>query len=299
METHLLEFRILSFLRSRDAYLKYTPVVKEYMFESKYSRYIFKLIMLYHKKMKGKGRVPLSSLFTLVSSRIKENDVAKYKDIIRKVKKFPFTDTAIADDVVRKFAKRQITKTLVLTAVNSLDKDENVDIEKLKQKLDEALMVDSYDALETSYDYFTNPVNRLEEERNEARVATLLHPEIDRAMHRGLAGGEIAVVVAPTNVGKTMFLINIAYNALRQGKKVVFITLELSGKKIAGRFDQIISQKPYEEIEKDPSLVYKASKKLGLKGGGLHIKDSTALKTSVNDISVYLESLRRTFEFDI
>src|SRR5437667_6072377 len=99
METHLLEFRILSFMRSRDAYLKYSPVIKETMFESIYSRYIYKLIIYYHRKIKGKQKVPLQSLHTLVSSRVKDTDTAQYKEVIRKIKKFPLTDISIADEV--------------------------------------------------------------------------------------------------------------------------------------------------------------------------------------------------------
>jgi len=186
METHLLEFRILSFLRNRDAYLKYGSIIKEYLFESKFTKYIYKLIVYYHKKVRGKKLVPLSSLFTLVSSRIKENEAGKYKEIIRKIKKFPLTDETIADEIVKRFAKRQLLKITIMDAVHSLDHDEDINIERLRNRLDEALLVDSTELLDTAYDYFTNPNKRLEEDRNENRIATLLSPDLDKAMRRGL-----------------------------------------------------------------------------------------------------------------
>lgn len=299
METHLLEFRILSLLRNRNMYLKYSPLIKEYLFESKFTKYIFKLIIFYHKHAKGKVLAPLSSLFALVNSRVKENEADKYRDIIRKIKKFPLTDESIADDVVKRFAKRQLLKITILDAVHSLDHDEDINIDKLRGRLDEALLVDSTELLDTAYDYYSNPLSRLDQDRKEERIATLLSPELDTAMRRGLAGGEIAIVVAPTSVGKTLFLINIAYNAMRQGKKVVYVTLELSGKKIAGRFDQLVTKKPIEYIEMHPGIVYPAIKKLKNKGGGLKIKDAVANKLSANELGVYLERLRKTFEFDM
>lgn len=299
METHLLEFRILSLLRNRNSYLKYAPIVKEDLFESKQTRYIYRLLLFYHKKAKGKVLAPLSSLFALVNSRIKENEADKYLDVIKSVKKFPLTDETIADDIVKRFVKRQLLKITIMDAVHSLDHDEDVNIDKLRNRLDEALLVDSTDLLDTAYDYFGSPRKRLEEDRNEERIATLLFPELDKSMRRGLAGGEIAVVVAPTSVGKTMFLINIAYNAMKQGKKVVYVTLELSGKKMAGRFDQLVTGKPIEYIEQHPEIVYKSTKKLSRAGGGLRIKDFTATRLSVNDLTVFLERLRKDFEFDM
>jgi len=299
METHLLEFRILSLLRNRNMYLKYSPIIKEYLFESKHTKFIFKLILFYHKHARGKVLAPLSSLFALVNSRVKENEADKYRDIIRKIKKFPLTDESIADDIVKRFAKRQLLKITILDAVHSLDHEEDIDINKLRSRLDEALLVDSTELLDTAYDYYSNPSKRLYEDTNEERIATLLSPELDKAMRRGLAGGEIAIVVAPTSVGKTLFLINIAYNAMKQGKKVLYVTLELSGKKIAGRFDQLVTRKSIDYIELHPGVVYDSIKKLKHRGGGLKIKDAVANKLSANDLGVYLERLRKTFEFDM
>lgn len=299
METHTLEFRILSLLRNRNMYLKYSPIIKEYLFESKQTKFVFKLILFYHKHAKGKVLAPLSSLFALVNSRVKENEATKYRDIIKKIKQYPLTDESIADDIVKRFAKRQLLKITILDAVHSLDHEEDIDITKLRGRLDEALLVDSTELLDTAYDYYSNPSKRLHEDLNEERIATLLSPELDAAMRRGLAGGELAIVVAPTSVGKTLFLINIAYNAMKQGKKVVYVTLELSGKKIAGRFDQLVCKKSIEYLEKHPGILFPAIKRLDNKGGGLRIKDTVANKLSPQELGIYLERLRKSFEFDM
>ena len=299
METHLLEFRILSLLRNREAYLKYSTIVKEYLFESRETKYIYKLLLFYHRHAKGKKLAPLSSLFALVNSRVKPSDAEKYREIIRKVKKFPLTDESIADGIVRNFVKRQLLKITVMDAVHALDHDEELDIGKLRERLDEALLIENTELLDTAYDYFTNPAQRLEEDREEPKIATMLSPYLDTAMRRGLGAGELAIVVAPTSVGKTMFLINIAYNAMKQGKKVLYVTLELSAKRIAGRFDQLVTHNTIAFIEKHPEIVYQAGKKLKKLGGGLKIKDSTASRLSANDLGVYLERIRKDFEFDM
>lgn len=300
METHLLEYRILSFLRNRDAYLKYSPIIKENLLEDRYSKYVYRLLLYYHKHAKGKKRAPLQSLFALVNSRVKETEAPKYRAVIRKIKKFSLTDETIADGIVRRFAKRQLLKLGILEAVNSLNnQDGDVDVISLKNKLDEAVAVESIEVMEDALDYFKNPSKRLTDDANEPRIGTYLHPDLDMSLRGGLAGGEIGLVVAPTKIGKTMFLINIAYNATQIGKKVLYVTLELSGKRIAGRLDQLVTKRPWQYIRDHPQIVFSRIRKLRSKGGGLRIKDSVANKMSPHELSVYLERLRKDFEFDM
>jgi replicative DNA helicase len=299
MNTETIEYRILSLLRSREAYLMYSPIVKEYLFETNHTKYIYRLIIYYHKHAKGKALAPLSSLFALIDSRIKENERAKYKEIIKAIKKYKFTDLTIAGDVVKKFAKKQLVRMMILDAVHSLDKEEDINVDRLRSRIDEALMVDSADLLDTAYDYFSNPTQRLQQEKDEPRISTGLSNELDNAIHRGLAAGEIGIIVAPTKVGKTNLLLNLSYNAIKQGYKVLYVTLELNSRKIAGRFDQIVANKSYEELQENSTYVIKAQRKLANYGGGFRIKDSTASKLSPNELSVYLERLRREFEFDM
>lgn len=297
METHLLEYRILSLLRNREAYLKYSNIIKEELFESAEVKYIYRLINYYHKNVKKKDIAPISSLYALLNSKKKENESAKYKQIITQVKKHPLSDLEIADKIVKDFAQRQLLKATILTAMDQIDKEDKLDLVKIRETLDQATLVESVEMFDSAYDYYTNPRKRLEEDLNEARTATGLHPDIDSALRRGLAAGEIGLLLGPTSVGKTIGLINLSYNAMRQGGKILYVTLELSGRKIAGRFDQLVARKTYDQIYEDPMCVYRATKKLAKNGSGLKIKDSTASKMSPHDLRLYLERLRKDFEF--
>lgn len=294
-----LEYRILSLLRSRDAWLDYSPIVKEHLFENTLNKRLYKLIEYYHKNMKGKRLAPISSLFAMVDSRIKENERPKYREAIKQIKKFKFTDLAIAGDVVKRFAKIQLLKMTITDAINSLDREETPDLVRLRSRFDEALAVDSADLLDSAYDYFSNPIQRLQQEKEEPRIATGLSNKLDASIHRGLASGEIGIIVAPTKVGKTNLLLNISHNAAKKGVKVLYVTLELSYKKIAGRFDQIITNRGYDELEDNMRYVVKAQKRLKAFGGGFLIKDSTASKLSPNELGVYLERVRKSYDFGL
>lgn len=60
---------------------------------------------------------------------------------------------------------------------------------------------------------------------------------IDQITGGGLGRGEIGSVIAPSGFGKSMFLVNIACAAAKQGKSVVVYTLELNERYWANRCD--------------------------------------------------------------
>jgi replicative DNA helicase len=206
-------------------------------------------------------------------------------------------DSQIASVVIKKFAKRAQTKLAIMAAVKSLDGDDDINVAEIKDRLDEALAIDNADSFNDAYDYFTNPMQRLQADKDEPRIATKLSAELDKSINGGLAAGEIGIVIAPTKVGKTMLLINLAYNAMIQGKKVVYVTLELRGNRIASRFDQRITCKPFEELTYP--MIYRKTRMLAAKGAGLMIKDSVSYRMSPNDLALYLERLKKDFPFDL
>lgn len=292
-----LEYRILSLLRKRSVYLQYSPILKDNLFESRETRFIHKLITYYHKHATGRKIAPLNSLYALVSTKAKETEVAKFNQVIRRIKKYQLMDSQIAGVVIKKFAKKQQTKLAIIAAAKSLDSDDEVNVAEIKNRLEEALAIDNVDSFNDAYNYFSNPMQRLEADKNEPRIATMLSKGLDRSINGGLASGEIGIVIAPTKVGKTMLLINLSYNAMRQGKKIVYVTLELSGNRIAARFDQLITNKTYDELTYP--MIYRKTKALAAKGAGLMIKDSVSYRMSPNDLALYLERLQKDFPFDM
>ena len=75
---------------------------------------------------------------------------------------------------------------------------------------------------------------------------------LDDILKGGLAQGELGIMMMPTGTGKSIFLINVAGNAILQGKNVIFITLEMSELEIRNRFSMYLSGIPYEEMRSIP-----------------------------------------------
>jgi replicative DNA helicase len=78
--------------------------------------------------------------------------------------------------------------------------------------------------------------SRIREDRAFQKIPTGL-PTFDRYLGGGLDAGELGVVLAPTGWGKSFWLITVGANALRQRKRVLHVTLELSRKKVIARYE--------------------------------------------------------------
>ena len=68
--------------------------------------------------------------------------------------------------------------------------------------------------------------------------------EVDDLCRGGHGQGELGVVIAPTGAGKSMALVHLGAQALKQGKTVVHYTLELQDTVVASRYDSCLTGYP-------------------------------------------------------
>lgn len=73
---------------------------------------------------------------------------------------------------------------------------------------------------------------------------------IDEAI-RGMIGGEIAVIVGKTSVGKSAFVQNIGINNVNVGRRVLFFSLEMPCATVAERNLQMLLKKSGRQIEEE------------------------------------------------
>ncbi len=99
----------------------------------------------------------------------------------------------------------------------------------------------------------------------------------------------------------SIFLMLFAINAYLQGKKVLFISLEMSDEKAAARGLTNIFNISKKEIINNPESVKEKMKNFDANGGSLVIKEYLANTASSNDFEAYLKDLKtyRNWEPDI
>lgn len=114
---------------------------------------------------------------------------------------------------------------------------------------------------------------------------------INDLLDGGLGPGELGCIVANSGQGKSFSLCAIAAEALRQGRKVVYYTLELSETYVGLRFDSIFSRIEASEIKNNKEKVQLAIENIP---GDLIIKYFPTRTATANTLHAHLNQLIQT-----
>jgi hypothetical protein len=144
-------------------------------------------------------------------------------------------DLALAADLSVKFAREQAARIAVLESLPDIEKG---DLESIVERLKKAAAI-GQDIGDLGLDVKREPERWMEESTSSKLSTGLLH--LDIVMDGGLGRGELGIFMAPTNYGKSMALINVAFGAagLINALKVAYFSFEMReaivAKRIAAR----------------------------------------------------------------
>jgi len=120
---------------------------------------------------------------------------------------------------------------------------------------------------------------------------------IDNFIQGGHGKGELGVVVAPTGAGKSMILVHLAAQAMKQGRNVVYYTLELGDTIIGRRFDSCITGFPLKQLTFVKEEVFEKVRDIP---GKLIIKEYPTKSASTETLRNHLKKLeQRDFKVDM
>jgi replicative DNA helicase len=282
-----IEHRILAFLRRKTNYYKYKPLLQEGFFQVEPTRQVFTLIDEYFKSNKeSDSKLTISNLKLLVFQKIRNLELKnECVALVRSLRNYKTRDNEVVEEIIRDFARRQIVRKAILTGLEELDKP-IPNFSLVYEHVEKAMMISTKGEKEF-YSYFSDPDNRMEEDKTEDVIASTIE-KLDQAMDGGWRKGELVIVLAPPERGKTLSLVNFGVAALYQGKRVGYITLEISERKIARRFDLRISGRPIELLRNDPGRIKNPLAALHKTGCDLVIKDYSAEDPHVEDIKSFI-----------
>ena len=112
--------------------------------------------------------------------------------------------------------------------------------------------------------------------------------EIDDITSGGLGRSELGVVIAPTGAGKSMALVHLGSQAVKEGKTVVHYTIELQDTVVACRYDSCITGYPLSDLTNFKDDVFEEIKDLD---GTLIVKEYPTKSASTNTIKSHLARL--------
>jgi replicative DNA helicase len=112
--------------------------------------------------------------------------------------------------------------------------------------------------------------------------------DIDSITSGGLGRNELGVVIAPTGAGKSMALVHLGSQAIKDGKTVIHYTLELQDTVVACRYDSCITKYPLSDLGSFKDEVFEEIKDLD---GTLIVKEYPTKSASTNTIKAHLARL--------
>jgi replicative DNA helicase len=188
------------------------------------------------------------------------------------------------------FCKKQKLKEAILKSVGLLQASS---FEEIQSVINEAMKLGS--CTDYGHDYFEDFEERyVVKSRNPASTGWT---EIDSIIRGGLGKRELGVIVAPTGAGKSMALVHIGAQALKQGKTVVHYTLELADTTVGNRYDSCLTGIPLQELHNYKDKVLEEIKKFE---GTLIIKEYPTKSATINTLENHLDRLRiKSYEPDI
>ena len=219
------------------------PLLKPEFFDFPAYKHVFIGVRDYYDKYR---KVPSDiALADFISTSVSGADAngIDYENTIAEINAFDKSclgDREFILDTVEEFARQRAMEAAIRKAVAILNQEG--DIGQVEELVKSALLVNRN--VDVGQDYFSDIVDRIArsyEDKTRDRIPTVFRTH-DRNLDGGLSPKELAMVVAPPGVGKSLYLVTQGATNLLQGKNVLYVSLEMSEDKIAGRFDSVITE---------------------------------------------------------
>ena len=252
--------------------------------ELRYLQVFIKKIFNYKEKYEThpSSKIMLTVLRTEIEN---ENELVQkqVRDFFARMMKTDVQDVDYIKDVALDFCKKQVLKEAILKSVPLLERSSFEDIQALIDNAMKLGMDNDY-----GYDYIKDFEKRFEiQARSPVSTGWKL---VDSLCKGGLGRGELGIVIAPTGVGKSMALVHLGAQAIKEEKTVIHYTLELQDTVVACRYDSCITGMDLMEIFSKKDEVYEEIKDLK---GQLIIKEYPTKSASTATIRNHLEKLRQ------
>lgn len=173
---------------------------------------------------------------------------------------------------------------------------EKLDYQGLIAQFKEAAQIGLMEEL--GIEYFVNPLERLEKMETTDKVISTGWKDVDALIGGGVGRQELVTFLAPSGGGKSVSMLNLAYNLMEQGLHGAIISIEMKDTKYAQRADQMIAKMTSNMIIPNKAKVAHEIEMFGERTGArLFIKRLREGHTNANHVLAYLRELEGTKAF--
>ena len=264
-------------------------VMKPHYFELKYLHYLCEKYFEYFGKYRCFPTMQLliqmvaGELGSEGSDGLLRNQIVQF---IHRMRGNPHPeDLPYVKDKALDFCKRQAFKEALTSAVELVQGDQ---FESVVDLMRQAVSVGMPHSI--GHDFFEDLEARFQEIQRITTPTGLKELDHKDILDGGLGRGELGVVVAPTGVGKSHWLVQVGAAALKAGKTVVHYSFELSEVLVGKRYDAHLTGIPVSDLIDNKDRVKRFYE--GEELGNLVIKYYPTRTASVNTIRNHLDKLK-------
>lgn len=278
---HTFQTKVIASLISDRTFLQQTSdLLEPAYFESQANNWLADKILKYHNDYKNSPTPEVfKSLLVPVEDKLLRTTIVDTLKEAFRLQNSP--DLEYVKNETIEFCKNQKMKVAILTSVDLLKAGK---FDQIKKTVDSALKAGADKDVGHEYK------DQIEERYSEgARNCVATNWDvINDIMSGGLANGELGVLVAPAGGGKSWGLINVAANAVKQGKTVIYYTLELNAFYVGRRIDAYLTKIPFQNLQEEHSRERIQEAMEGLEGN-LIIKYYPTRTASITTITSHIE----------
>lgn len=196
------------------------------------------------------------------------------------------TDVKFVKEQFLTFCKQMRLKNAIIKSAEFLKRG---DYEAIKHEVDEAMRA----GLERNlgHEYMIDVDKRMSQMARECIKTGW--DIIDKRLDGGLGKGELGFIVAPAGSGKSWLLSRFGAEAMKQGKNVLHVTLELNENYVGLRYDAYFSGIAFQEVRKSIPIVKTKIDELKKNGSGQLFVKYFPLKTaSPQTLKMHIDRLQ-------
>jgi len=261
-----------------------TEVLDINFLELEYLQVFLRKIVTYRAKYST--HPSLDAMMTIVRTELENEDEVTQRQVreyFARIHTRELQDNDYIKETSLDFCRKQNLKEAMLHSVGLL---ESSSFDEISKVINDSLKLGS----ETNFGHdFIADFEARYQPRHRQPVTTGWK-DIDNIVGGGLGRNELGVVIAPTGAGKSMVLVHLGAQAIKEGKTVIHYTLELQDTVIANRYDSCITGYPLSDLMSFKDEIYDEIKDLD---GTLIVKEYPTKSASVNTIKAHLNKLRK------
>lgn len=296
-----IEHTIITQLLNNEEYTRRViPFIKRDYFQQNVEKYLFHKISKFIEKY---NNLPTKEI---LSVEVNQDDVNEnlYHEIVEYLDKIEYEEKNIdwLIDETEKFCQEKALFNAIMQSIKIIDgEDKNETKGNIPTILSEALSVtfddhighDFLDDAEERYEFYQKVEDRIPFDLEYFNMIT----------GGGLPKKTLNVLLAGTGVGKTLAMTHMAAGNLNEGRKVLYVTLEMAEERIAERIDANMLNIPLEDLRNASRDIYtkKIDKIKSKTNGKLIIKEYPTASANAGHIRYLMNelALKKNFVPDI